>query len=242
MVDELSLSDSEKRELAIAYTFERETADEVRSKAAVLETDPERIPTPGEIIGYDTDYPDEQKLRPLRCQAGSATANPCPREATVWTDPDRGGFPACQEHARMWDLFEEVNDWGVTEEITGDWLRVARAWQIGVLEDLAEIAHDKAKENLLKSEAEANLAEDIADAPRKADERPDLTPEQDEKIRRLMRRTDAFTHAYTVLEDLPEEEVPEEARQRTLAVLVVERDRAEEETQQFMKELGLRPA
>jgi hypothetical protein len=46
-------------------------------------------------------------------------------------------------------------------------------------------------------------------------------------------------NAYTAIEDLPEGQIREEARRRTLAVLLEERGRAEAEAQRYKEELGL---
>ena len=79
-----------------------------------------------EIIEYDDGLPDKMKLAPARCQQGRKTDNPCPREAATWIDPEERNFPVCLEHARVSEAFEEASEWGIAEEITSDWLRVAR--------------------------------------------------------------------------------------------------------------------
>jgi hypothetical protein len=130
----------------------------------------------------------------------------------------------------------------VAEEVTRDWLRVASAWAVHELENIALGAHEKAKEGALKAEARAEGAQELADAPRKSrqDKIADLTPEQDAESRRLMRRVDELNNAYTALQDHATGEVPEENLRRILAVLVEERDRANEEAHRYHEELGIR--
>ncbi len=119
-------------------------------------TNEERIPRPEEIVRAYEELPEEQKLQPLRCQAGSKTDSPCPRDATTWMFPEDRDYPLCAEHARANELSLESSEWGVTEEITRGWLRVARAWGFEDLEQLALNAHESAKEGFLKAEPEPN--------------------------------------------------------------------------------------
>jgi len=206
-------------------------------------TNPERVPRPDEVIGYDPEQPDEQKIRPLRCRAGSKADNPCPRDATTWMFPEDRDYPLCDEHARANELSLESSEWGVMEEITDGWLRVARAWGFEELEQLALNAHESAKEGFLKAEARAELAAEIADAPRKgcAERIANLTPEQDEELRQRITRSDGLNNAYTDLEDHAAGKVRENRLRRTLGVLVEEKERAAEEVGRYKEELGLRP-
>lgn len=100
----------------------------------------------------------------------------------------------------------------------------------------------RSKQELLKAEAKADLAREIADAPRKGTESPNLTPEQNEKLVQLMRRSDAFNDAYTALEDAPEGTLRPESLRGALATLAEERDKASEEVSRCREEIGLRPA
>ncbi len=138
----------------------------------------------------------------------------------------------------------ECNEWSVAEEITGDWLRVARARKSYELERLALHAHEGAKEGFLKANAKAELASEIADAPRKGrkDKIAELTPEQDAESHRLISRADALVNARTALEDFAIGKVPEKNLRRTLAVLVEEGEKATEEAHRYHEEIGIRPA
>lgn len=113
----------------------------------------------------------------------------------------------------------------------------------GLLEDLAITAHDHAKEEALKAEARAGLAREIADAPRESrrERIVDLTREQNEKITRLIRRSDAFTNARTALEDHAAGEMDEKVLRRTLGILVEEGEKATEEAHRYSEELGIKP-
>jgi len=201
----------------------------------------ERIPRPEEIIEEHKELPPEGRMRPLRCRAGSAMPDGgCQREATTWMYPENKDYPLCDEHARVEELAKEANDLALAEDVTHDWLRVAKGWGIEVLEDLAEIAHEKAKEQYVKAHARLGLAVERADAPRSGE--PFLTREQDEKLRELIRRGDSLNDAYAVAEDAPEERLRGEARRRLLGVLATERDKAWEETNRYKAELGLEVA
>jgi hypothetical protein len=199
-----------------------------------------QVPRPEEVIGDTEDLKPEQIPQPLPCSAGSSTDNPCPRPATTWMHHEAGDCPMCDEHARVEWLAHETNDWGLPELITGDWLRIARAWKSEELERLALQAHEKAEEESLKAEAGLATAMEVADAPRKGEERPNLTREQDETLRSLIRRGDALNDAYTTIEDIPEGQVEEERRRRILGVLVEERERANAEHKRYKEEIGLK--
>lgn len=203
-------------------------------------TEQERVPRPEEIIGDTEGLTPEQIPQPLPCSTGIATSNRCPRPATTWMHPGTQDRPLCSEHARVEELARESNDWGLAEVITGDWLRIARAWRLEALERLALQASEKAKEESLKAEAGLAMAVEIADAPRKGKERPSLTREQDETLRSLIRRGDALNDAYTTIEDVPEGQVEEKRRRRILGVLVEERERANAEHKRFKEEIGLK--
>lgn len=221
------------------------TEEKTTTTAATAPEGTGRIPRPEEIVAHYEEAPEEQRVQPLRCRAGSKTDNPCPREATTWMYPEDRDYPMCEEHARANELAFEAMDRDITESITADWLRIARAWGFEDLEQLAINAHESAKEESLKAEARASLAREIADAPRNADERPNLTREQDQKLRELVRRGDSLNDAYTTLEDAPlkqfgdEETSAEKARRRILAVLAGERDKGWEEAYRYKEELGL---
>ncbi|MCA1717287.1 MAG: hypothetical protein LC781_10795 [Actinobacteria bacterium] len=204
---------------------------------------PERIPRPEEVLEHQEELPPEQKLRPMRCRAGSRTGNPCPREATTWMHPENRDYPMCGEHARAYELALESMGRSVTEDVTGDWLRIARAWGFEDLERLAFNARESAKEEFLKAEARAELAREVADAPCKSrkDRIANLTPEQDAESRRLISRADALVNARTALEDHATGKMDEEALRRTLGVLVEEGERATEEAHRYHEEIGIRP-
>ncbi len=201
----------------------------------------ERIPRPEEVLDCQEGITPEQRLHPVRCRAGSKTDSPCPRDATTWMYPEDRDYPLCDEHARANKLWLESSDWGVAEEVTRDWLRVARAWGFEDLERLALNAHEDAKEGYLKADARAETAQEMADAPRESrkDKIAALTPEQDAECRRLMRRADELNNAYTALQDNAAGEIPEENLRRTLATLADERDRANEESHRYKREVGL---
>jgi hypothetical protein len=71
--------------------------------------------------------------------------------------PEDRDYPMCDEHARVEGRAHEANDWGLAEEITGDWMRIARAWRLKDLEHLAAHAHEKAKEETLKADTRCLL-------------------------------------------------------------------------------------
>ncbi len=147
----------------------------------------------------------------------------------------------CDEHARLVELADEAGDWGITEEITLDWLRMAQAWRLPELEQLATNAHEHAKLEYLKVHAKVELAEEIADSHRRQDARvpAQLRPEEREELRRRIRRCDELVNAYTTIERVPEEEMNEGVRDRMLAVLVEEKERAHRECEEYKQELGL---
>ncbi len=132
----------------------------------------ERIPRPEEIVVDPDERTDEQTPKPLRCQAGSKTPDGgCQRDATTWMHPHDHDYALCDEHARLQECADEANEWSLVEEITRDWLRVADAWRIPELEQLAINANEHAKLEYLKAHAREELAEEIADAHRKSSRR-----------------------------------------------------------------------
>ena len=112
-----------------------------------------------------------------------------------------------------------------------------------VLENLALTAHNTARANLWRSGAEGSLLRDMADAHGKSREEriAELTPEQDERLRRLIARSDAFNNARTALEDHATGKEDDKSLRRTLAALVEEGERAEEEVDSYKEELGIGP-
>jgi hypothetical protein len=165
-----------------------------------------RVPRPEELVEAQLEYTPDQRVRPIRCQVGRASDNPCPRDAVVGPCPEQTLYPArCEEHARAYEVSLEAGEWSVAEEVTGDWLRIAQAWGFEALEGIAAHAHEDARMGFLKADVRADLAHEIADAPRKSrnDKIADLTPEQDAEPRRLIRRSDALMNARTALEDMP---------------------------------------
>lgn len=199
----------------------------------------ERVARPEEIIEEQAELAPEGRMRPLRCQAGSMSADGgCQREATTWMRPEEQDYPLCDEHARVEALANEANDLGLAEEVTRDWLRIARGWGVETLEQIADHAHESAKEDFLKAHARLDLAVEIANAPRSVGKQF-LTREQEEKLRELIRRGDSLNDAYTTVEDAPEERLGDEARRRILAELAIERDKAWAEAHRYKAELGL---
>jgi hypothetical protein len=187
--------------------------------------------------------PEGHRIRPLRCRAGSAMDDGgCPRDATTWMNPKSRDYPLCGEHARAQELWWTFNEWSVAEEATRDWLRVTRAWAGHELTNIALGAHEKAKEGLWKAEAGAELAQEVADAPRKSreDRIADLTPELDAESRRLLNRADALVTVRTSLEDYATGQLPEAVLRRTLGILVDEADKANEEVERYHEEIGIR--
>ena len=91
----------------------------------------------------------------------------------------------------------------------------------------------------MKADARMELIMEIADAPRKEGQQPNLTYEQEEEVRRLIKRSNAFNNAYTDIQDLPEGQIDEKRQRNTLAVLAEESDRATEEAHRRKEELGL---
>ncbi len=204
-------------------------------------TTEERVARPEEILGTNH-YRNEQSPQPLRCRVGrSAPDGGCQRDATTWMYPEDRDFPLCDEHARLHELADEANDWSLIQEITHDWLRMSRAWSLPELEQFAMNAHESAKEGYLKAHSKVELAREIADAPRRNDARvpAQLKREEEEELRRRMRRCDELNNSFTTIEDVPEGQITEDARRRTLAFLVEERERAHEEFGQYRAELGL---
>ena len=201
----------------------------------------ERVPRPEEVLDDQAELTPELRSAALRCRAGSSTQAPCPRQATTFLDADSGyPYPLCDEHARVQELVGKSRYWDTAVVVSEDWLRLARAWEHHGLEQMAAWAHEKAKAEFLKAEVRVDLATDIADAPRKGDERPNLTREQDEELRRLMMRSDALTNAYTTIEGMPEGRIREDVRRRMLGVLVGEHELAEEEASRYKEELGFK--
>ena len=64
--------------------------------------------------------------------------------------------------------------------------------------------------------------------------------EQDEELRRLMRRSDGLVDAYTTIEDVPEGQIEEDVKRRILGVLANEQDLAQEEFDRYKEGLGLK--
>ncbi len=200
----------------------------------------ERIPRPEEIVEDADERPEGQLLKPLRCQAGSKTDDGgCPRPATTWMHPHDRDYALCDEHARLQECADEASDWSLVEEITRDWLRVAEAWRLPELLQLATNAHDTAKLEYLKAHAKVDLAEEIADSRRHDARVPaQLRPEEREELRRRIRRSDELTNAYTTLERVPNGEMDEDVRDRTLGVLVEEQERAHRDYEEYRQKLG----
>jgi hypothetical protein len=199
----------------------------------------ERIPRPEEVLEHPDGYTPEQIPQPLPCSAGSSTGNPCPRPATVWIDRSIK-WASCHEHARLFAESDELNWLGLAVAVATDWLKVAKAWRIEELESGVAQMLEGLREKLLRVESRADLLKEIADAPRNGDDRPNLTREQDEELRRLMRRSDELTNAFTTVEDVPEGQIREARRGRILSVLVEERERASEAVDRYKEELGLK--
>jgi hypothetical protein len=199
----------------------------------------ERIPRPEEVLEHPDGYTPEQIPQPLPCSAGSSTGNPCPRPATVWIDRSIK-WASCHEHARLFAESDELNWLGLAVAVATDWLKVAKAWDIEELENGVQHMLEGLREKLLRVEGRADLLEEIAEAARKGDERPNLTREQDEELRRLIRRSDELNNAFTTVEDVPEGQIREERRGRILSVLVEERERASEAVDRYKEELGLK--
>ena len=201
----------------------------------------ERVPRVGEVIGEHLagELPADRLPKPMPCAAGAATDDPCPRPATVWIDRETK-WASCDEHARVHDLFDEANEANLAVEIATNWRDIARAWKLEDLERKTERVLQELKEESLRAGARADLAREMADAPRKGDENPTLTREQDEQLRHLIRRSDALFNAYTTIEDIPEGRIEADARRPILAVLVEESDRATKEAHRYQEELGLK--
>ena len=202
----------------------------------------ERVQRPEEIITDPDERTDEQTPKALRCRAGSKMPDGgCQRDATTWMYPNDRDYALCDEHARLHVLSDEAGDWGMIEEITLDWLRMARTWRLPELEQFARNAHESAKEEFLKAEAKVELAEEVANAPRREDARvpASLRAEKREELRRRMRRSDELNNAYTAIEDAPEGQITEDRRRSMLAVLVEEKERAHKEYEEYRRELGL---
>lgn len=145
----------------------------------------------------------------------------------------------CDEHARALELADESRHWDVAVCVTGDWLSLALAWGHEDLERLARNAHEEAKQEFTKADARTDLAIEIANGPRKGGENPTLSREQDEEVRRLIKRADAFTDAYTHIEDLPDDQIGEKRKVNILATLSEESERASQEAGRYKEELGL---
>ncbi len=244
LAKEMDLSSLEMRFLALAYALEEEWKPwELENPTDASQGDPSRVTRPEEVIENYEELPEYQRMRPLRCQTGAATDSQCARDATTWMHPEDQDHPLCDEHAHADKLWREAGEWSIAEEVTGDWLRVARAWRFEELERLALYVHEDAKAGFLKAEARADAVQEMADAPRerRMEKIAALTPEQDAESRRLMRRADELNNAYTALQDNAVGKIPEENLRRTLATLADERDRANEEAHRYMEEIGIRP-
>lgn len=112
----------------------------------MTENTTERVARPEEVIVDPNERTDEQTPRALRCRAGKSTPDSgCQRDATIWMYPEDRDLPLCAEHARLHVLVDEAGDWSLIEEITGDWLRMARAWRLPELEQFAINAHESTK-------------------------------------------------------------------------------------------------
>ncbi len=101
------------------------------------------------------------------------------QEARNRLDGPRAQLASCEEHARVHELAEDVNEAGLAVEIARNWRDVARAWKLEGLEQKAHNILEDLKQDLSRADAKMNLAVEIADAPRKGGENPTLTREQD---------------------------------------------------------------
>ncbi len=101
-------------------------------------------------------------------------------------------------------------------------------------------AHEEAKQESTKADAQTGLAVEIADEPRKGGENPTLTREEEEEEVRclIIKRADAFTDAYTHIEDLPNDQIGEKRRVNILATLSEESERASQEAGRYKQDLG----
>ncbi len=208
----------------------------------MMENTTERVARPEEVIVDPDERTDEQTPKPLRCRAGSKSPDGgCQRDATTWLHPNDRDYAVCDEHARLNELADEAGNWGIIEEITEDWMRMARAWRLPELEQFAINANETAKQEYLKAHAKVELAEEIANEPRRPDTRipAELKPEERAELRRRMRRCDELNNAYTTIEDALEGGTDEGARDRMLAVLVEEKERAHEEYEEYRRQHGL---
>lgn len=203
-----------------------------------------RIKHPEEIIAGHAELPEESRLRLPRCPVGQKTDSPCWRDAVV--RHEGLAMMLCEEHARAYELSEEVNRWNLAESVTGDWLRVSEDWEHEDLERLARNAHEDAKGEAVRAEARAELAWQIAKAPPAAGslpgslEKPHLNAEQDQKLVELIQRADSFNDAYAMIEDVPEEGVRDERWRRIiLGVLAEAKEAANQEHERYREELGL---
>jgi hypothetical protein len=196
------------------------------------------VPRPEEVLQGEYDDRDERfRHRMPRCAYGSATDNPCWREATVAIYG--GCWMACEKHAHLHELAQELNDCTLVEDVTKEWLRIAEAWNIDGLISLAERAHDDAVQEMVRMEAKVDLAQEIADAPPQGEGEPKLTLEQEEKLTELIHRADAFVDAYSMVEDVPEDRVQsEDRRKRIMGILAEAAEVANAEHSRYKEELG----
>jgi len=207
----------------------------------------ERIPRPDEVIGgYDTELEEEGKApSPLPCFKSVGTDNPCPRPASVWMYGDRK-WPACEEHRRAIEIQEVLMELDLAVEIAGDWLRIARSWGNDGLERETDRMLIGLRREAERGRHRAEIAVEIAEAPRRqrGPDAPELPPDQEERLKGLIRRADGLVAAYTAIEDAPSEAgtISEETRRRSLAVLADEMEKAHEAAHRYQEEIGLRRA
>jgi hypothetical protein len=239
---ELGLYPSEMMAVAVAYTFEKEP--EPTGSGPVPEREPERVARPEDVIedAKDRIADNVPMPSPARCTHGSKSrGDQCPREATVWVSG--GGerrYPLCDEHKLVQELGQDCFYWELAQTVVEDWQKMADAWKHEDLEQMVINVAEDVKEEYVKAQARYELAREVADAPRKGAESPDITRDQREELGRRIARADALQSAYCAIEDAPEDQWRESARLRALGVLAEERDHATEEAHQYKRELGFK--
>jgi hypothetical protein len=63
-------------------------------------------------------------------------------------------------------VVRDVDEWGITLTVSGEWLAIAEAWGYDALIRLARAAHDEANEHYTRAQKRLDEAFEIADAAR----------------------------------------------------------------------------
>lgn len=80
----------------------------------------------------DGAHDENDTMRMPRCYYGRDSENPCWREAAYWEYRDRKR-PVCEDHARWMAASFEADELRNAVDVTADWLRIAKGWDVDAL-------------------------------------------------------------------------------------------------------------